>query len=142
MQNNEILDRLQHKGVKPTANRIIIYKVLSDANHPLSLADLENKVDSIDKSSIFRVLTLFADNDVVHSFSDGRGVINYELCTDTGHCHHDNDHVHFYCENCHQSFCFEDIHIPEINLSEGFNIHEVSIVIKGTCPECSKKHTE
>ena len=34
----------------------------------------------MDKSSIFRTLTLFIEYDVVHTFEDGRGIVNYELC--------------------------------------------------------------
>lgn len=141
MASDIIVERLEHKGVRATSNRIIVYKALLDASHPMSLADLEDNVDSLEKSSIFRVLSLFLENDVVHSFSDGRGVIHYELCTDDGHCSHNDDHVHFYCENCHKSYCFEDVHIPKIHLSDGFEAHDVSFVIKGICADCSRKKT-
>lgn len=139
MDNGEIIERLEHKGVKATPNRILIYKALHDSGSPLSLADMEDKLLSIDKSSIFRVLTLFVENDVAHSFSDGRGVVHYELCSDTEHCHHDNDHVHFYCDVCHKSYCIDDVPVPEVALPEGFVASESSYVITGQCPECSQR---
>jgi len=135
MDSLRITERLEHKGVKATANRILVYKSLQN-NHPLSLADIESMLITMDKSSIFRVLTLFVEHDVVHSFSDGRGVVHYELCTDDEHCHHDNDHVHFYCENCQQTYCLEDIHVPSIQLPEGFITNEISVIVKGKCPHC------
>ena len=139
MTAEEIITKLGHKGVKATANRILVYRMLEESDHPLSLADMERLNLSMDKSSIFRVLTLFLEHDVVHSFEDGRGILNYEICEEDGACDHHDGHIHFYCESCQRSFCMEDIHIPSFQLPEGFFPHSVSFVIKGECPECRKK---
>lgn len=136
----DIVQKLETKGIKPTANRILVLKALAKASTPLSLSNLEKEMVSMDKSSIFRVLTLFLEHDVVHSFEDGRGVLNYELCEEEGECDHHDGHIHFYCESCQRSFCMEDIHIPSFELPEGFFPHSVSFVIKGECPDCRKKH--
>lgn len=140
MDQEEVVKRLVQKGIKPTANRILVYRELSKTAHPLSLSDLEQRMLSLEKSSIFRVLTLFVEHDVVHSFSDGRGVLHYELCGSHGACNHGDSHLHFYCESCQQSFCLEDIPLPTIELPEGFLPHSISFVIKGECPECHYKH--
>ena len=137
MNTQEIIHKLEAKGIKPTANRILVLKTLEGEENPLSLKDLEQKMVSMDKSSIFRTLTLFLEHDVVHSFEDGRGVLNYEVCEEEGECDHHDGHIHFYCESCHRSFCMEDIHIPSFSLPEGFFPHSVSFVIKGICPDCS-----
>ena len=79
MNRNEIVEHLASKGVKPTANRIIVLKALHEANRPMSLKALEMKLLSMDKSSIFRVLTLFLEHEVVHSFEDGRGLLPFLL---------------------------------------------------------------
>ena len=80
MNNQEVIAHLEHKGVKATVNRILVYSELQEAVRPMSLKDLEDRMLNLDKSSIFRVLTLFAQHDVVHAFEDGRGVVHYELC--------------------------------------------------------------
>lgn len=113
--------------------------MLSGAGRPVSLSDMERMNLQMDKSSIFRVLTLFLEHDVAHSFEDGRGVLNYELCRSDGACDKHDSHVHFYCESCQRSFCLESIHIHGIKLPEGFSAHSLSFVIKGECPECRKK---
>ena len=136
MQDNPYAQLLEAHGVKPTANRIIIVKALSQAGAPMSMKELEYSILSLDKSSIFRVLSLFLDHDVVHTFTDGRGVQNYELCHDDGACHHDDGHLHFYCETCHRSFCLDDVPLPEIELPEGYAPRSVSFVITGECPDC------
>ncbi len=41
MTHNELEDFLSEKGVKPTANRILVVRELMQVSHPVSLADLE-----------------------------------------------------------------------------------------------------
>ena len=140
MNSQDITSRLESKGIRPTANRILVMKTLMGEQNPQSLSNLERKMVSMDKSSIFRTLTLFLEHDVVHAFEDGRGVLCYELCEEKGACDHHDGHIHFYCESCQRSFCMEDIHIPSFELPEGFYPHSISFVIKGECPDCRKKH--
>lgn len=140
MNSQDIISRLESKGIRPTVNRILVMKTLMGEQNPQSLSNLERKMVSMDKSSIFRTLTLFLEHDVVHAFEDGRGVLCYELCEETGACDHHDGHIHFYCESCQRSFCMEDIHIPSFELPEGFYPHSISFVIKGECPDCRKKH--
>ena len=140
MNSQEMISRLESKGIRPTANRILVMKTLMGEQNPQSLSNLERKMVSMDKSSIFRTLTLFLEHDVVHAFEDGRGVLCYELCEEKGACDHHDGHIHFYCESCQRSFCMEDIHIPSFELPEGFYPHSISFVIKGECQDCRKKH--
>ena len=115
-------------------------KALKSDSHPQSLSMLERKMVTMDKSSIFRVLTLFLEHDVVHAFEDGRGILNYELCRSDGKCSQSDNHVHFYCESCQRSFCLDDIHIHDIPLPDGFYAHSLSFVVKGECAECRRKN--
>ena len=138
MDTNNISHRLEHKGVKPTANRMLVLNVLTQHSRPLTLSDLEGLLPTMDKSSIFRVLALFREHDVVHVFEDGRGSLNYELCECDGACPHNDFHIHFYCERCHRSFCLHHADIPDFTLPEGFRMSSASFVIKGECPECGR----
>ena len=140
MNSQDMISRLESKGIRPTANRILVMKTLMGEQNPQSLSNLDRKMVSMYKSSIFCTLTLFLEHDVVHAFEDGRGVLCYELCEEKGACDHHDGHIHFYCESCQRSFCMEDIHIPSFELPEGFYPHSISFVIKGECPDCRKKH--
>lgn len=131
-----IEERMEIKGVKPTSNRILVMRVLEEAARPISLADIEELSDTLDKSTISRTLSLFLERDIVHSFEDGRGVINYELCMESGECDHCDRHLHFYCEKCRRSFCLNHINPEEIRLPEGYEPHSFSFVVKGICPSC------
>lgn len=140
MGKQDTIEWLEQKGIRPTANRILIFKELVRLNKPACLSDLENELATMDKSSIFRVLTLFLEHDVVHAFEDGRGVLQYELCDNAGVCNHKDCHIHFYCESCHLSFCLEEMDLAAVCLPEGFTSHSASFVIKGECAECRRKH--
>lgn len=134
----ELYDLLKSAGIKVTSNRLLVLRALADSGCTLSLGDLEVKIETLERSSILRVLTLFIDHHVVHTVEDGRGIVKYELChTSTSHA--DNDmHVHFYCEKCRHTYCFENIAVPEIALPEAFTVRSVNYMLKGICPKCSE----
>ena len=84
MNSIDIENILNRKGVKPTSNRILVVRELMKASHPVSLADLEILLGfSMDKASIFRVLELFSEKEIVHVIEDGSRSFKYELCLAT-----------------------------------------------------------
>lgn len=133
---------LEERGVKPTPNRILVLSTLLEADHPMSLLDIDTYIETMDKSSIFRVLTLFHSNHIVHAIEDGSNSLKYEVCRGHGHCSTDDLHVHFYCETCHSTYCFPQTHIPRVEMPAGFVADSINYMIKGTCDKCSKKHVE
>lgn len=139
MEKAEIIKRLEAKGIKATANRIQIYKEMADANRSLSLGDLESLLKTIDKSNIFRTLTLFRQHHLLHVIEDGSDSVKYEICHSHGECDFEDLHVHFYCEQCHTTYCLEDIHIPMVVLPEHFQMNSINYVVKGICPKCKSK---
>ena len=118
MPNIDLTELLERHGVKTTANRLIVAKALLTEGRPLSLMELEDKIGTIDKSGIFRSLTLFKEHHLVHAIEDA--------------------HVHFFCEKCHRTFCLEDIHIPPVTLPAGYSETTANYLIKGICPQCSE----
>ena len=109
MKRIESEQLLNEHGIKSTANRIVIVETLSVIHNPMSLSDLENKILTMDKSSIFRVLTLFKNHHLVHVIEDGGDGVRYELCLNHSKDDDEDMHVHFYCEKCHRTFCFKEI---------------------------------
>ena len=138
MKGEECEKLLASHGIKPTANRIVVAKTLAAAERPMSLTELEYKILSIDKSGVFRALTLFREHHLVHVIEDGGDGVRYELChSHDGHAEDDDQHVHFYCERCHRTFCLTDMPIPTVSLPAGYELHDINYMAKGLCPECS-----
>lgn len=139
MSNNDVEDILTRKEVKPTSNRILVMRELIKASHPVSLADLEISLGfSMDKASIFRVLELFSEKDIIHVIEDGSRSLKYELCHSGTHNTIADQHVHFYCERCKETYCFENVSVPLVNIPDGFSPHAINYMIKGICQKCSK----
>ena len=59
--------------------------------------------------------------------------ITTEVCT------YYYEHTHFYCECCQRTFCLKHIHVPVVQLPDGFTLRNINYVIKGLCPECTEK---
>ena len=127
---------LEKAGVRPTSNRILVLKALLSAKSPLGLIELESQLQTLERSSIFRVLTLLLEHSVIHTLEDGRGVTKYEICHGDNHCGIDDMHAHFYCEKCNKVYCFEDITAPHIDIPDSFLVKSVNYMLKGICPDC------
>ena len=138
MNEAHTVEMLEAHGVKPTANRIVVVKALAAADRPMSLAELERKILTIDKSGIFRALTLFREHHLVHVIEGGTEGVKYELCHSHDHENDEDLHPHFYCEQCQKTFCLDHLELPDVVLPEGFEPHSMNLIIKGRCPECSK----
>lgn len=130
---------LQNKGVKPTPNRLLVLNALLHAENPMSLSDLELELLTIEKSSIFRVLTLFTEHDITHLLEGGDGITKYEVCHGEDCCTIDDMHVHFYCMSCHRTYCLKSIPVPQVIFPEGYEMKSTNYLAKGICPKCGKR---
>ena len=83
---------LEEHDIKPTANRIVVVKALASSMLPQSLAELEHRIGTIDKSNVFRALTLFREHHLVHTIEGSGDGTKYELCHSHDHEHDDDQH--------------------------------------------------
>ena len=67
MEEKKYLDLLAKRDIQPTAIRILVLRTMMQAGRSVSLLDLETMLDTVDKSTIFRTLTLF---------------LSHQLCTE------------------------------------------------------------
>lgn len=139
MKKIDANELLRLHGIRPTANRILIIEMLAKQSSPISIKELEAKVQTIDRSNIFRTLSLFRQYHLVHQIDNGIDGLLYELCTSVSHEVYDDRHVHFYCETCQQTTCLNEIPVPTIALPNEYVSLAANYVIKGYCPMCSAK---
>lgn len=142
MINDNAIKMLEQRGIKPTAVRILVLREMLACDSAFSLQSLEDRLDSVDKSTIYRCITLFLTHNLLHAIDDGTGSFKYAVCDNTCHCgeegeHLDDLHAHFYCEVCHRTFCLSRINVPVVALPGNFKVHDINYVLKGVCPECS-----
>lgn len=139
MQGLDLIDLMQHHGVRPTAGRILVARQLAEAGRPMSLTELETELGTVDRSTVSRVLSLFRERHLVHTIEDGSDSVRYELCLSRHEDEDDDAHVHFYCESCGRTFCMTGIAIPQVVLPEGYVGESVNYMVKGICPDCRKR---
>ena len=137
METKKIEDILLSHGVRPTAVRTQIYRAAAARANTFSLTDLEDELVTVDKSTIFRTLTLFANHHLLHETEDGSGSKKYCICHSDHDCSISERHVHFYCERCHTTYCLDNTFIPAVTLPDGFTATAAEYVVKGLCVNCS-----
>ncbi|MDN4754495.1 transcriptional repressor [Porphyromonadaceae bacterium W3.11] len=133
-------DRLTQFGVRTTPVRELIYNAIANADTAYSLTDLETELETVDMSSISRNLRLFLDVGLIHQIQDGSGIAKYALTQQQDGSPIKN-HAHFVCVSCEKTICLDEtsLDISQLPLPEGFSANGFSLLLKGTCPECSKE---
>lgn len=137
MKSNEEI--LLSFGVKPTAIRLLVYRTSANLDTAFSLGELEELLDTVDRSTIFRTLTTFVEHSILHTIDDGNGHKKYCFCTQdnkTDSIHQQCQHIHFTCRECGRTFCFESEHIPSAPLPEGYETEQINYLVKGVCSDC------
>ncbi len=127
---------LTEHGIKPTANRIVVVRALAESIMPQSMAELERRIMTIDKSNIFRTLSLFREHHLVHAIEGSSEGTKFELCHSHSLEHDEDQHPHFVCERCQKTYCLDHLAMPETVLPPGFEMHSQNLIIKGLCPHC------
>lgn len=131
VMNDSIELLFQQHGVRPTAVRILIWRTLSNLDYAFALSDLEGLLPTVDRSTLFRALSLFEKKDLLQTVDDGSGQQKY--------CLHRNQHVHLSCTVCGKTVCLEHETIPAVEVPEGFQVRHITYILQGVCKACSRK---
>ena len=128
---------LEQKAVRITAMRQLILEYFVDENVVLGLSELEKVFPKSDRITIYRTLKTFEENGILHSIKGEGEEAKYALCKE--HCSpvtYIDQHPHFQCEQCKQVTCIDIQLIPSMELPNGYVQKEVTMMIKGICPNC------
>lgn len=128
---------LKEAHVHLTAIRVAVLREIMQLDHTFTLADMEERMDTMDTSTLFRTLTLFLQHKLLHEVDNGSGSKLYCRCVCNSRQHH--SHIHFTCTACGQTFCIKDIDSSQIPYPKNFEVEEINCVMKGLCPICKQK---
>lgn len=133
---HNIEQRIENHGIRPTPVRGLVLGVLDDSVRPLSSLEIEQALDTVDRSSITRTLSLFVEKGLVHIIDDGTSSAKYEACPSPHH-HTCNDmHVHFHCRVCGRTYCLSGTPPPPVSVPYGFLPESTNYLLTGLCPDC------
>jgi len=133
---SKIDKKLEAKHIKPTPMRQLVLKLLLQEPMALSLGELEQKFDKVDKSTIYRTLQTFQEHYLIHPIEDGSGSLRYAVCEENCTCEPHHLHLHFLCLKCKHTYCLHDYPIQIPQLPEKYQVISANFVIKGICPNC------
>lgn len=131
-----IEQKLNQYNIKPTAVRINVLTKLVNAKTALSAKELENQLELVDKVTLYRTLKTFEDKKIIHSIQDGTNELKYAVCAEGCECAPQEQHVHFHCEKCDETYCFTESIVPPTNMPFGYTAKSVTMVYQGICTNC------
>ncbi|TPE44986.1 Fur family transcriptional regulator [Pontibacter mangrovi] len=130
-------------GLRKTGCRLDVLRQFLEHDFALSHADLEKKLGSrYDRVTIYRTLYSFEQQGLTHSIKDGSGGLKYALCQhqESLQSKHEDSHIHFSCTGCGQTFCLNDVPVPELMLPQGYEAERLNYSAEGLCKTCSQRN--
>ncbi|MDE1191000.1 MAG: transcriptional repressor [Arachidicoccus sp.] len=135
---NAVIDILKENNLSITDGRKQILSLFLKTDGALSHADIEKEAHKkLDRITIYRTLQTFVNKGIIHVIPTTDNSILYALCRDEcSEGHHHDKHVHFVCNECHTTYCLEQIDVPQVSLPKGFSEVQTDVVVNGYCAKC------
>ena len=117
--------------------RQLVLEYFLESGQTTGLVELETIFPKADRITMYRTLKTFEEKGILHRIENGLAEVKYALCPE--HCsekQHQDLHPHFHCTECQEISCLETIVIPTIDFPEGYTASELTMTIKGICPNC------
>lgn len=138
MDKQNIQDLLVTNGIRRTPFRIELLEVFVEMKYGLSYKDIKERITSTqDKVTIYRALAIFEKKGLIHKVPNTSEVSKYALCPETCSAEeHVHNHAHFICSQCNNTYCIDEVELPEIKAIKGYNIKKSNLTLEGDCPDC------
>ena len=128
---------LQNKGLRITAPRLAVLRVLFDAQRPLAHKEVLDRMGDSDwdPATIYRNLVKFREVGLAVVASRADGLDRYEMAGRHGA---DHMHPHFVCDDCGQVKCLPIEIAPTLPVDGRWadSIARAALQLRGECPDC------
>jgi Fur family transcriptional regulator, ferric uptake regulator len=134
----DIKDILKRNNLSITGSREKILSLFLIQEGALVHGDIEKKAgEKFDRVTVYRTLQTFVEKGIIHAIPTADNSIRYALCKDDcSEGHHQDQHIHFLCSNCQNTYCLDDVVTPEVKLPKGYVASQIEVVVKGICKNC------
>lgn len=129
---------LREHHLRVTDFRKDVLRAFWSSSTALSLNDLRDQLpSSTDRVTLYRTLQGFISSGMIHIIQNGNGDVKYALCTASCSSEtHRDDHFHFSCRKCDQTWCLKDWRPSPLDHPSIGQTEEVHLHIKGICRAC------
>jgi Fur family ferric uptake transcriptional regulator len=143
LETGPIRERIRAVGLRSTAARIAVLRILSETKTPLSHADVAEKLApaGFDRVTVYRNLVELADAGLANRVDLGDHTWRFEVrgeAVDAAH-QHTTEHPHFVCVDCGEVSCLPGVSVSVNATSESKSPvgNITSVLLKGHCGNCS-----
>jgi Fur family transcriptional regulator, ferric uptake regulator len=135
----DIKEMLKRSQLSVTASREKILNLFLEQTGALAHGDIEKRAgEKFDRVTVYRTLQTFVEKGIIHTIPTADNSIRYALCKDDcAEGHHHDQHIHFVCTKCDNTYCLDDIVTPDIKLPKGYSSSHIEVVVEGVCKNCS-----
>ncbi len=128
------LDILNDRNLKRTSCREGIIEVVMTANQALSENEIREKLaGNYDRTTFYRSFKTLEEHKILHKIVVDNQLVKYALDNTVTH---KDKHAHFYCNECNQVKCMDNVPVQKYQLPDGFFDIETEVLIKGICSNC------
>jgi Fur family ferric uptake transcriptional regulator len=134
---------LNSATLESTEKRLRVLEAVGNNPFPLPASKIHHTLDrnkSINRVTVYRILDLLVDHQIVERISTGGRAAYYGLAPNEHH----QAHPHFYCKSCGQMDCLspKSVAVDMNNFSRTFpgRIDKLEMRLDGTCRNCLKRH--
>jgi Fur family transcriptional regulator, ferric uptake regulator len=128
---------LGNKNLSRTPCRVDVLKTLLESGSALSETEIRSKLSyAFDRTTIYRTLRSFLDQDVIHSISLDGGDVRYAI-THNKPKSSGRFHAHFFCDGCNNVYCLPKPEFKPPVLPDGFSASGYDLIINGRCKQCN-----
>lgn len=133
---------LKKNGLRRTAARETILRLLAAAGSPLSHHDILRKqkgAGSLDRVTVYRTLITLQEAGLLHRIQGIDGTWRYCRLKDESPGACAGGHIHFLCSKCNRMSCMPEQPLPWIPAPDGARILSKQLVVHGLCAACVSK---
>jgi Fur family ferric uptake transcriptional regulator len=134
----DIKNILKQSQLSVTGSREKILQLFLDHTGALAHGDIEKKAgEKFDRVTVYRTLQTFVEKGIIHTIPTADNSVRYALCKDDcAEGHHHDQHIHFVCTQCSNTYCLDDVVTPAIKLPRGYTSSHIEVLVEGVCKNC------
>lgn len=136
---NQLRESIRNSGLRATASRIAVLRLLGEASKPLSHAEIVELLagEAWDRATLYRNLVDLVNAGLARKVEIGDRVWRFDR-SGVAEAHDSTLHPHFVCTACGNVSCLPGVTIstPKGGIPKSLRALDVEVHLRGVCDAC------